>query len=369
MKLIIAPDSFKGSLSANEVCNIVEKAAKNNFKNIEVIKLPVADGGEGTVDSLKVIGGIEKTIKVNNANGILDNATYLIKDDMAIMEMASASGLPQIKEKNVMKATTYGVGQMINDAVSNGCKTIYLGLGGSATNDGGIGCLNALGIKFYNNEKEVIYPSDFHTITNYKIEKELPNIRIILMSDVKNKLLGDKGATYTYGKQKGATEQNQKDLEKGLTNYINVIEKNINKDIKNIEGSGAAGGLGAGLLSFFDCSIQSGVDTVLDILEFNKHLENTDLVITGEGMMDYQSAYGKVAYGVATRCMKENIPCIAIVGSIGENAEQMYQYGITSIFAIVNKIMSLDDAFKNSEKLCFDAADRIFKTIKIGGLK
>ncbi|MFI3237294.1 MAG: glycerate kinase [Lachnospiraceae bacterium] len=374
MKLVVAPDSFKGSLSASEICNIVERAAVDVFGEVEVLKLPMADGGEGTVESLlAALDSEEIHVPVKNALGEDVTAMYGIFDgDKAIIEMAAASGLPLIpKEKrNIMKSSTYGTGQLLIDAMQRGCKTIYIGIGGSATNDGGMGCAEALGAKFLNKSGEAIegIPANFKQIYDIDCSNIHPLVektRIIIMSDVKNPLCGPTGATYIFGKQKGASGADFILLEEGMNHYISIVEKVCDKQVAKIEGAGAAGGLGAGLLAFTNASMRSGIQTVMDILTLEEKIDGADLVITGEGMMDHQSAYGKVAYGVGTACKNKNIPCVAIVGGMGERAEAMYEHGITSIMTTTNGIMDLSTAVERAPELCYSAAERIFRILLV----
>lgn len=374
MKILVAPDSFKGSLSAMEICNITETVAKEIFQNCEVVKLPVADGGEGTVESiLDTLSGKEMIVEVSNPLGKRIKSNYgIFNKDKAIIEMASASGLPLIKtdERNVLNSNTYGTGELILDAIKNGAKKIYLGIGGSATNDLGIGCLAALGVNFLDADKKTIdpIPANFKKIVEIDtstLTKEVLDTEFVIMCDVKNPLLGNDGATYIYGKQKGITEKDMPEFEEGMAHICKVIEDKTKVTISNREGCGAAGGLGAGLLAFTNASIQSGVDTILEILEFNEKLSGSNLVITGEGRMDNQSAFGKVAFGVGSLCKANNIPCIALVGGLGDGYEDMYQHGITSIMTTTDKIMSIDDAIKDADNLCRKAIYRLLKMVQI----
>ncbi len=375
MRIIVAPDSFKGSLSASEICDIVERSANQIFPNCEVLKMPVADGGEGTVESLLcALKGDEVSVTVKGPMGAEVNAQYgIFNGNSAVMEMAAASGLPLVAydERNIRRACTFGTGQMIIDAIERGCTTIYMGLGGSATNDAGLGCAAALGAKFFdvNGDEISPLPENFAKITKVDVSAmhaKLANTKLVLMSDVKNPLLGQTGATAVYGKQKGANAEDEIFLEQGIAHVIALCEGATGKDVKNLPGAGAAGGLGAGLLAFTNASIQSGVETVLDMLDFEKALDGTNLVITGEGRMDYQSAFGKVAFGVGSLCKKANVPCIAIVGGLGERAEEMFEHGITSIITTVNGVMDLPCAVKNAPELCYSASVRLLRMVKAG---
>ncbi len=375
MKIMIAPDSFKGSLSASEICDLVECAAKEVFVDCEVEKMPVADGGEGTVESiLATLEGEKVVVEVKDPLGRDIVATYgIFNDNKAIIEMAEASGLPLVstEDRDVMHSNTFGTGQLILDAIEKGCTTIYMAIGGSATNDGGMGCANALGVKFLDeNEKELKpVPANLlkiKTVDVSGISKEIKETNFVILSDVKNPLLGECGATYVFGKQKGATVKEQAQLEEGLAHYISVVEEAVDQSICQIEGAGAAGGLGAGLMAFTNATMRSGVETVLEILDFEEKLQDVKLVVTGEGRMDYQSAYGKVAYGVGSLCKKNHIPCVAIVGGMGEHADAMYEHGISSIMTTVNGVMSMAEAVEHASELCTDAAERLFRLVKLG---
>ncbi len=370
MKIVIAPDSYKGSLSASEVCTAIETGARRIFEECEVTKIPVADGGEGTVDCLlEAMNATTVFCDVKDPLGRTVQAKYGVFGDCAIMEMAQASGLPYIKEGefDIFSQSTFGTGEMINHAISSGCKKIYIGIGGSATNDGGIGFAAALGNKFFDEDGKELeaIPANFMKISSVEIE-ENTETEIFVLCDVTNPLLGINGATNVFGRQKGATEHTIPVLEKGLAHYIDVVEKVTRKNVKNAKGAGAAGGLGAGLLAFTNAKMCSGVETVLELVNFEEKLKGADIVVTGEGRMDGQSAFGKVASGVAKICKQKNIPCVAVVGGMGDGAQKMYEVGISSIIPTVNGIMSIEDAVKNAEALCVGASERMFRLINLG---
>lgn len=375
MKIVVAPDSFKGSLTANEICTIVKTVAEEVFADCEVLAIPVADGGEGTVGSiLQALDGKRIDLEVQNALGQNISTYYgIFNETCAIMEMASASGLPLIpeKERNVMQSNTYGTGEMILHAIENDCTTIYIGIGGSATNDCGIGCMEALGVSFLGVDGQKVrpVPENFMKITKIdtaNLHKKIRDTKIIIMSDVKNLVLGKTGATNVFGRQKGADESQLLTLEKGMVHMVNVIEKSQNVELKTVEGGGGAGGLGAGLFAFTNATMQSGVETVLDILEFKEQIHGADFIVTGEGMMDYQSAYGKVAYGVGSIAKEQGIPCVAVVGGLGENAEVMFSHGIDTITTTVNGIMTIEEAMAEAEELCLQSVRRLFRAIAVG---
>lgn len=375
MKIVLAPDSFKGSLSAQEICNLGEKACLSVFPEAEIVKLPLADGGEGTVESiLDAFSGEAVTVTVENPMGQPVEATFgMFQGENAIMEMASASGITLVEdsERNIFRANTFGTGQLILEAMNRGAKTIYLGIGGSASNDGGWGCLSALGLLCLDENGEELqpYPENFSKIVKIdqsKLHPQLATTAFVIMSDVKNPLLGTEGATAVYGPQKGASSTDIPILEQGMAHYIAVIEENLQRSVAGVEGAGAAGGLGAGLLAFTKGELKSGVETILEILDMEKHLEKADFVITGEGKMDFQSAFGKVAFGVGTACQKREIPCFAVVGGLGEAYEEMYQHGISSIITTTDRLMNLEEALSMAEDRCYTAFLRLVKTVEAG---
>jgi len=383
MKIIIASDSYKGSCSTMEVANSIERGFNKIYKDIDIIKLPIADGGEGTVEAL-VIGtnGRYEDAYVVGPLGEKINARYgIIYRDIGIIETAAASGLTIIdKEKlNPMISTSYGTGELIRIAMEKGIKKIYVGLGGSGTNDGGVGMAQALGISFTDKNGIEIGPGggQLGKIKNIDISNIHPKLKeteIIGITDVQNTLCGTKGASYIFGPQKGATEKMVKELDDNLKYLADLIYKFLGKDIINMPGSGAAGGLGGGLVAFCNGTIESGIDKVLDIIDFDNYLIDVDLVITGEGRIDEQSKYGKVPVGVAKRAKDRNIPVIAIVGSVGEGASDVYSMGIDLIIDIVDKPMTLESAIKDVVTFIEDAGEnaaRVYKLIEkiIHGIK
>lgn len=374
MKIIIASDSYKGSCSTLEVANSIERGFKKIYKDIDIIKLPIADGGEGTVEAL-VIGtnGKYERADVVGPLGEITNAKYgIMYEGIGIIEMAAASGITIIdKDKlNPMISTSYGTGQLIKDAMDKGMKKIYVGLGGSATNDGGVGMAQALGISFTDENGIEIGPGggELRRIKNIdisNIHSKLKETEIIGITDVQNTLCGIKGASYIFGPQKGATDKMVKELDANLKYLANLTYESLGKDIINIPGSGAAGGLGAGLIAFCNGTIEPGIDKILDIIKFDDYLKDADLVITGEGRIDNQSKYGKGPIGVAKRAKKYNIPVIAIVGSVGEGASDVYSMGIDLIIDIVDKPMTLENAIKDVETLLENAGENAARVYKL----
>ena len=371
-KIIIIPDSFKGSASSLEVCNYIEKGVLKVIKDADIIKIPVADGGEGTVESiLYAAGGNIKKINVKNPEGKIIEAKYgIINKEKAVIEMAEASGLTLIDDKtrNPLKYSTYGTGEFIKDALNNNIKEILIGIGGSATNDCGIGMANALGYKFLdkdNNELEAIAENMIKVadIDDSNVDKRIFDIKITAACDVKNPLYGKNGATAVYGKQKGVTEESFDILDDGLKNIAKIIKEKFGKEIDYMEGAGAAGGLGGGLVAFCNAQLKSGIDAVLDIIDFESKIKNASLIITGEGAIDGQTKEGKVPVGVAKRA--GNIPVIAIVGEIREGAEIVYDLGIKSIMPLCTKAMTLEESISNTDALVENASERALRFINI----
>lgn len=375
MKLLFASDSFKGSLNSEEIITLLDRAAKKVFSNCETIGIPIADGGEGTVNALiSATNGYKKLVEVKNPLMQNIEAYYgVINDDTAVIEIAAASGLALLSSDklNPLNTTSYGTGQLIKTALHDGYRKIIIALGGSATNDGGMGAMSALGVKFFDSEGYLLdgkgenleYVAD---IDLTGMPSSISECDFTIMCDVDNPLLGEKGATYTFGAQKGGTEEMLARLEAGMTNYAIHLEQKFNTTVSNIKGGGAAGGLGTAFKIFLNANIKSGIETVLDIVGFDTLLHSVDLVVTGEGSIDWQSAFGKATSGVGMRCKERGVPVIAIVGRIGEGFEKMYELGIDSIMAITDKTMSLEYAMENAHSLYEQAAERAFRMVKIG---
>lgn len=375
MRFVIAPDSFKGSLTAAEVAESIERGIKRVFNDVIIDKIPMADGGEGTVQSLvDSTGGRIISLKVSDPLMKEVDSFYGILGDgeTAIIEMAAASGLPLIseKERNPIITTTYGTGELIKDSLNKGCKNIIIGLGGSATNDGGVGMLQSLGVKFldYNGEDigqggGSLKKLDRIDVSN--IDPRLNECSIIAACDVTNPLCGERGASYVFGPQKGADNEMVKELDEALNNYAEIIKKCLKKDIKNEPGSGAAGGMGAGLMAFLNAKLEKGIDIVTRLTALDRKIKGADFVFTGEGMMDYQTVFGKTPYGVAMVAKKYNIPVIGIAGGIGKGSEVLFESGFKSIFSIVDSPMSLEEAMINGEILIERTTERILRVIKL----
>lgn len=373
MKILIAPDKFKGSLSAFEVADNIEKGILKVFPKAIVVKVPMADGGEGTVESLvDATGG--KIIKTNVKDPLFRDieSFYGILGDgkTAVIEMAAASGLYLLKdyERNPMITTTYGTGQLIKDALDRGCRRFIIAIGGSATNDGGAGMATALGVKFYDKDGREIglgggELSKIYSIDTSNLDERLKECEFIVACDVANPLIGENGASRVYGPQKGATKEMVEVLDKNLEHYGKLLEKYFNKKIIDVPGSGAAGGLGAGLMAFLNAQLKNGIEIIIETLKLEEKIKEADIVISGEGKIDFQTAFGKTISGIAKLCKKHNKPLIVIAGTV-EDIENLYEIGVSSIFSIVEKPMSLEDAIKNAPTLLEKSAERIFRLIK-----
>lgn len=376
MKMLLAPDSFKGTMSSLEVINILEKVAKCHFDDLEIIRMPIADGGEGTVDSLLTAAGGEfREVEVTSPfYGRKVIAKYgITKNNVAVIEMAQASGLTLIApdEKNPLEATTFGTGEMILAALDEGIREFIIGIGGSATNDGGIGAAQALGIRFLDSEGKSVGFGGKELLRIKKIDLEnidprIKNSTITVICDVTNPLTSSLGATAIYGPQKGVTPGVFDFLENGMKNYERLISETTGLNMAIIPGSGAAGGLGSALVAFFGAVLKPGIDTILDLVNFEALIEGVDLVVTGEGKIDGQSIYGKVPVGIARRCKQKNVRVAAIAGGMDGEAQKVYDFGVDSIMTAINKEMSIDEALAEAEELLYDAADRMFRFIKLG---
>lgn len=340
-KCIVISVSFKGTLSSLEICAIARESIPKFFPQYQVVTVPVADGGEGTVECfVQAIGAVPVSVPVTGPYGEPISATYARKERLAIIEMAAAAGLPMVGEnKNPETTTTYGVGQLIAHAVENGCREILLGLGGSATNDGGCGCAAALGVRFFDQNGKEFVPTgktlaEIDRIDASQAKAKLDGVTITVMCDVENPLCGPNGAAHVFGPQKGADEAMVERLDRGLDHLAQVVERDLGVSVSQIPGAGAAGGMGAGCMAFLGAELKSGIECVLDTVGFDSLLDGTDLVITGEGRIDSQSVQGKVISGIAKRTKSKNIPLLALVGGIAEDAAMGYDLGVTAMFGI-----------------------------------
>lgn len=374
MKIVVAPDSFKGSNSSLKAAELIESGIKNVFPQAEVLKIPVADGGEGTVEAvITASGGQWEETAVNDPLGRGIMARWGSTRNLAVIEMAEASGLTLIKEaeRNPLITSTYGTGQLIEEALNKGYRKILIGLGGSVTNDGGSGMARALGVRFLDEQGQELSDGggDLHRLARIDLQNLDPRIietEITIASDVTNPLLGEKGATATYSAQKGADKAMQLLLEEGLKKLADVLEEQQQLSFKDEAGAGAAGGLGFGLQAFCGARISSGIDTILDSIQFDSLIRDASIVVTGEGRIDGQSLYGKVPVGIARRCKAQNIPVLAIVGDLLGSMEEIYAEGIESVMSTVPRAMPLKEAMERSSELLEDAAERAFRMIAIG---
>ena len=376
MNILIAADSFKGSCSARQVTETIERAAKNVIPDVNVTKIPVADGGEGTVDALvTAMNGTKVAVPAHDPLGRPITAEYgLLPDGSAVIETAAASGLTLLKleERDALHASTFGTGELIRHALEHGVKKIILGLGGSATTDGGAGLAGALGISFLDkNGKEQepggVHLSELASISTDGLLKEAAGCEFVVACDVKNHLCGALGAAAVFGPQKGADAEQVKILDAALAHYASVLKDELHCDAADTDGSGAAGGLLCGILPYFPVTICSGIDLVLDLTDFDEHVKHADLVITGEGRIDFQSALGKVPVGVAERAKKvRNVPVVAIAGAKGDGCETLYKFGIDAIFDTIPGVMSLDDVMSHAEENLERTAENVLRLFQIG---
>ena len=375
MKFLFASDSFKGTLSSEKIIELLTESANKVFPGCETAGTLIADGGEGTVDAVIAMtkGSL---IEVSVHGPLMEETTAVygkINEESAIIEMAAASGLPMVPAelRNPLNTTTYGTGELIKDALDKGFRNISIALGGSATNDGGMGAMAALGVKFLDKDGKELkgQGSDLAKVAKVDISGLHPAVKeaaFTVMCDVNNPLTGPDGATYTFGKQKGGTPEILDELEAGMKSYAKVAGEALGRDIDNLPGAGAAGGLGAAACGFLNATLKSGIETVLDLIDFDRMLEGVDVVVTGEGRIDWQSAFGKVPSGIGMRCKRKGIPAVAIVGGMGNGAEKIYDFGVESILPTINGAMDIEEALERAEELYKAAADRMFRFLKAG---
>ncbi len=375
MKFVLAPDSFKESLTAKEVADAMENGIKRVFPDAEFIKVPMADGGEGTVQSL--IDATEGTIYEILVTGPLGekvNAKYGILGDgeTAVIEMAEASGIHYVpkEERNPLITTTFGTGELIKSALDKGVKKIIIGIGGSATNDGGAGMLQALGAKLLDkNGDELAFGggelSKLSKIDLSDFDERVSNIEIEVACDVNNPLTGDKGASAVFGPQKGATKELVKILDQNLGHYSNVVKETIGKDMENEKGAGAAGGLGFALLAFCNGQLNPGIDIVIKYTKLSEKMQGASYVITGEGSIDSQTKFGKTPFGVSQVAKQYNIPVIGICGNVGDEIEELYDLGFNAILSIVPGVMTLDKALSSGKKNIENTLENVARLLLI----
>lgn len=375
MKIVLASDSYKGSLSSTQVNNIVAQQAQKVFGKCDIKKVQMADGGEGTLAAvLETDKDYRKVeVKVSDPLGNVITASYIMKKDVAVIEMAEASGLTLVPSKlrNPLNTTSKGTGQLIADALKNGAVNIYIGIGGSATNDGGMGAMTMLGYRFLDQNGNELKGTggDLEkvvAIDDKSVMPELKKAKFTVMCDVTNPLTGEKGATYVFGPQKGADDEIANRLERGMLNYSKVLSKFLGRDISSLPGMGAAGGMGAALYAFTDSKMESGIQVLLDLNDFDNLIKDADMVITGEGRTDEQSVGGKVVSGIAKRCKENKTPLYVLSGSLSGDLEELYDMGVTGMQACVCDVIDISDAMENAQVYLERAAERLFRIIKAG---
>ena len=379
MKVVIAIDSFKGSLSTFESAAAASEGIVRVFPDAKITVSPLADGGEGTVEAIiHALDGQMRTVRVHDPLCREIEASYGIisKNKTAVIEMAAASGITLIsdEERNPLYTSTYGVGEMIADAITSGCRNFIVGIGGSATNDGGAGMLSALGVRFLDKQgndipRGAIGLSELCAIITDGMLPELAECRFSVACDVKNPLCGELGCSAVYGPQKGATPQMIKDMDAWLDRYAELTRKINPLSDKDFEGSGAAGGLGFAFLSYLNSELRSGIDIVLEATELEKHVKDADIVITGEGRLDAQSCMGKAPVGVARLAKKHGVPVIAVAGCVMDSARECNAHGIDAFFPILPAPCSLDEAMnkENAAKNLRNTTEQIFRVLKLQG--
>ena len=370
-KVVLIPDSFKGTLSSAQICDIMEQNVKKHFPECEVVKIPVADGGEGSVNCfLTAAGGEKRKVIVKNPYMEDMEAFYgILPDKTAVIEMAACAGLPLVENRpNPEMTTTYGVGQLMLDAVEHGCKKIVVGLGGSCTNDAGAAAA-AVGVEFFDKDGEKLIPTGgtlgkVAKISMENMDERIKSAQIITMCDIDNPMYGKSGAAYIFGPQKGADDEMVQRLDANLRKFAERIQTEIGRDISDIHGGGAAGAMGAGMVAFFDSKLQMGIETVLDIVKFDELIQGADLIFTGEGKMDSQSLRGKVVIGVGKRAKRQDIPVVVVTGD-AEEVEDAYDMGISAVFS-TNRVARDFSVIRYKSKEYMEVTmDNIMRLIKI----
>ena len=375
MKLLFASDSFKGSISSARAAELLSEEARAVFANAQAHGVEVADGGEGTVSAVVAsAGGRLRRVCVRGPLGDEVEASYgVLNDGRAVIEMAAASGLPLIERsrRDPRLTSTFGTGELIRDALDAGVRDISLAIGGSATNDGGMGCMRALGARFLDQDGNELEGTgaDLARVASINVDgmdARLAQTRFFVMCDVDNPLLGDRGATRVFGPQKGATSQVVDELETGMANYACILQETFVGIDVMAPGMGAAGGLGAAARAFLQAEMLPGIEQVLNLLRFDDLLRGCDLCITGEGHADAQSAHGKVVSGVAARCKAASVPCVALVGGMDADALELMDCGVDAIVPTVIDVCAIDDAMLHAERNYRLAARRTFSLLKLG---
>ncbi|MBC8768523.1 glycerate kinase [Arenibacter sp. BSSL-BM3] len=373
MNIVIAPDSFKECLSAMEVAANIAIGVRKVMPAAIIHEIPISDGGEGVLEAIMAgAGGTRVSVSVLDPLKRQIKAEYGILNDnkTAVIEMAKASGLELLKEveKNPLTTSTYGTGQLIKDALEKGCNKIIVGIGGSATNDGGAGMIRALGAKFLNDKGKEINEgggslNELHTIDLSNFDNKIQHCEVVVACDVSNPLTGINGASMVYGGQKGGNKEDLKLLDRNLAHYAKIIKTTVGFDISDTPGAGAAGGTGAGLMAFLGGSLVNGIGLILETLKIEEYIKQADVVFTGEGKIDEQTLHGKTISGIAKMAKKHNVPVIVITGKIGDNIDGIYNIGVSAVYSIVNQPMELKEAIRQAPKLIQDCAKNIMSTI------
>lgn len=376
MRIVAAPNAFKGSLTAHEAAEAISRGVLLGCPDCEVVQVPVADGGDGLLEiATDALGGEICTVAVKGPNmqEVVSSFGWVKDSRVAVIEMASASGLALLPEKqrDPTRTTTFGTGELILAALDKGAQRIIVGLGGSATCDGGIGMATSLGYRFLDVHGTALPPvgkslQHIASIDTSEIDQRLAQVVFEGVCDVINPLTGTNGASYVYSPQKGASVEQVRELDEGLSNLADVIKQKMGMEVRNMPGAGAAGGLGAGLHCFVSARLQKGIDLVLDLVELEKKIQGADLVITGEGQIDYQTRFDKAPAGVARLARRFKIPCIAVCGSVGEKINELYETGINSVFSICSGPHDLQEAMDNGSALLEKTAEQVIRTYLAG---
>lgn len=376
MRIVVAPNGFKGSLTARQAATAMAAGIRHVLPGADIELVPVADGGDGLVEvALEILHGERCKVLVSGPRFELVEAQFCHVPQMsfAALEMAQASGLALLPKhlQDPTRTTTIGTGELIQAALELGVQNIAIGIGGSATNDGGIGMATALGVKFHDKDGRPVPPvggslRDIDRIDMSGLDPRLSEINVEVVCDVENPLVGALGAARVYGPQKGATREQVEQLESGLVNLARVIKNDLGIDVSEVRGGGAAGGLGAGLFAFLGASLRPGIDVVLDLVGLERKLEGADLVLTGEGRIDFQTVFGKAPVGVARLAKKKNIPCLALAGSVGENLGDIHASGIDALFSLCTGPVTLETAMEQASLFIIRSTEQVLRCFLAG---
>ncbi|MBX5435759.1 MAG: glycerate kinase [Alicyclobacillaceae bacterium] len=377
MKIVLAPDSYKGSLSAKAACEAMEAGIRRAFPDADIVHVPMADGGEGTAESLvSATGGEMVECMVTGPLGERVRARWGRLGDgrTAVIELAEASGLVLVPpaRRNPLHTTTYGTGELIADAVRAGCRDIILAIGGSASNDAGAGMAQALGVRLLDDAGRELPPGGgaLGRLARIDATRMLPGVRecrVTVACDVDNPLVGPEGASAVFGPQKGATPEMVKVLDDNLRHFADVVERDLGVRVADLPGAGAAGGMGAGAVAFLAATLRRGVEIVIDAVRLEEKLRGADLVLSGEGQCDHQTVRGKTPFGVAQVARRAGVPVVLLAGSLGDGVEALFEHGVTSAFSIVDRPLSLDEAMARAPALIASAAERVVRAVFAAG--